>query len=403
MIFDVTIVGAGIVGLATAYQLSSRNPELKIAIVDKERKAAQHQTANNSGVIHSGIYYKPGGSKAINCRKGYEYLLNFCDEYEIPYKLCGKVIVASKEGEQASLEDIFQRGIANGLKGIQKISRAETLEREPHVHAVEAIWVPQAGIINYQQVAEKYLELVRANGAKFYPSQSLYRVIRKEDELRVITDKREIKTATLITCAGLYSDKVAALTGQKLDYQILPFRGEYYQLLPEKEYLVNGLIYPVPNPAFPFLGVHLTPRIQGGIEAGPNAVLALRREGYNRWQYHAKEFKETVRYPGFKALARKYWKTGLGEQHRAYSKKASVKALQTLIPSIRSADLVRGHAGVRAMAVRPNGEMIDDFLILEQERIINVCNAPSPAATASLAIGESVAEKALQQLEYFMR
>lgn len=399
MSFDVTIVGAGIVGLATAYQLSERNPGIKIAIVEKERKAAQHQTGNNSGVIHSGIYYQPGGSKAINCLKGYRYLLDFCDKYDIKYDLCGKVIVASQEEELEELDKIFDRGIKNGLEGIQKISKEETLEREPYVKAVKAIWVPQSGIVDYKEIAEKYLEIVRERGAKFFPSQSLYRIVDKGNELRVITDKREVNTATVVTCAGLYSDKVAKMTGQKIDYKILPFRGEYYNLLPEKEYLVNGLIYPVPNPAFPFLGVHFTPRIHGGIEAGPNAVLALKREGYTRWQYDAKEFRETVRYSGFRAIARKYWKTGLGEQHRSYSKKAFVKALRNLIPSIQENDLVRGGAGVRAMAVRPDGEMIDDFLILEQARVVNVCNAPSPAATASLAIGETVAGKVLAHLE----
>lgn len=398
MRFDITIVGAGIVGLATAYQLSERNPDLKIAIVDKERKVAQHQTGHNSGVIHSGIYYKPGGSKAINCRKGYRYLLDFCDKYGVKYDLCGKVIVATKEEERAELDKIYQRGIANGMQGIRKISKEETLEREPHVRTVEAIWVPQAGIIDYKEVAEKYFEIVKERGAKFYPSQSLYRVIDKGDELRVITDKREIKTEVVVTCAGLYSDKVAKITGQDINYKILPFRGEYYNLIPEKEYLVNNLIYPVPNPAFPFLGVHFTPRIHGGIEAGPNAVLAFKREGYTRWQYDSKEFRETIRYSGFKAIAKEYWKTGLGEQYRSYSKRAFVKALQGLIPSIQQDDLVRGGAGVRAMAVAPDGEMLDDFLILEQPRVVNVCNAPSPAATASLAIGEMVAERALGQL-----
>lgn len=398
MKYDVIIVGGGIVGLATAYQLSEKQPQLKIAIVEKEEKVAQHQTGHNSGVIHSGIYYEPGGSKAINCRKGYQYLLDFCEKYEIPYDLCGKVIVATKEEELPQLDKIYQRGIANGLTGIRKISKEETLEKEPHVNAVASIWVPEAGIIDYKEVAKKYLQIVRERGATLYPGQGLFKVTKKGSTLQISTDKRELSTNLLITCAGLYSDKVAKMTGQEIDYQILPFRGEYYELKEEKEYLVNNLIYPVPNPDFPFLGVHFTPRITGGIEAGPNAVLAFRREGYSRWQYHSTEFKETITYEGFKNIARKYWRTGLGEQVRSYSKAAFVRKLQELLPAIKAKDLKRGGSGVRAMACDKEGNLLDDFMILEQEKIINVCNTPSPAATASLAIGEMVMEKALKQL-----
>lgn len=398
MKYDITIIGAGIVGLATAYQLSKKRPDLKIAIIEKEEGVAQHQTSHNSGVIHSGIYYKPGSSKAINCRKGYRYLLEFCEQYQIDYQLCGKVIVATKPSELTQLEELYERGIANGLVGIRKLNKAETLEKEPYVNALASIWVPEAGIIDYKQVAKKYLEIVKERGGKLYPSQSLFKVVRKGNDLRIYTDKRELQTNVLITCAGLYADKVAKLTKQKIDFQILPFRGEYYLLKEEQEYLVNHLIYPIPNPDFPFLGVHFTPRIGGGIEAGPNAVLAFKREGYSRWHYNAKEFRETLRYPGFKKIARKHWKIGLLEQYRSYSKPAFVRALRQLIPLIKHSDLMRGGSGVRAMACDSKGNLIDDFLILEQDRIINVCNAPSPAATASLAIGEMVAEKALLQL-----
>lgn len=398
MRYDVIIVGGGIVGLATAYQLVKARPDLKLAIIEKEEKAAQHQTGHNSGVIHSGIYYKPNSSKAINCIKGYRYLLDFCDEHKVPYNICGKLIVATRESELTELEKIHQRGIANGLTGIQSLNKLQVLEKEPHVNAVAALWVPQAGIINYKQVAEKYLEIVREQGASWYPSQALYRVIKKGNTIKVFTDKRELECCLLITCAGLYADKIAKMTKQSVDFQILPFRGEYYDLKPEREHLVNQLIYPVPDPNFPFLGVHFTPMIQGGVEAGPNAVLAFRREGYNRWQYNAIEFRETLKYSGFKKLARKFWKTGLKEQYRSFSKRAFVKELQRMIPEIKSKDLKRAGAGVRAMACDAKGNLIDDFLVLEQQGIINVCNAPSPAATASLAIGEMITERALKQL-----
>lgn len=399
MKYDIIIVGGGIIGLATAYQLSEQYPDLKVAVVEKEDKVGQHQTGHNSGVIHSGIYYTPNSSKAINCRKGYQYLLDFCDEYDVPYQLCGKVIVATKESELPQLQKIFEHGQANGLEGLKMLTKEETLEKEPHVNAVASIHVPQSGIIDYQQVAEKYLAVFKERGGDLYPGQALYRVIKKGSQIQIFTDKRELHCKLLITCAGLYSDKIAKMTKQEIDFQILPFRGEYYDLKPEKEYLVNNLIYPVPNPNFPFLGVHFTPRLHGGIEAGPNAVLAFRREGYSRWNYNAVEFRETLQFKGFQTLAKKFWRTGLGEQYRSYSKSAFVRSLRKLLPSITSSDLKRGGAGVRAMACDAQGNLIDDFLILEQHRIINVCNAPSPAATASLAIGETIAQKAVKQLE----
>ncbi|MEM9885158.1 MAG: L-2-hydroxyglutarate oxidase [Bacteroidota bacterium] len=398
MKYDITIIGGGIVGLATAYQLSQNRLDLKIALVEKEEKVAQHQTGHNSGVIHSGIYYQPGGSKAINCQKGYRYLLDFCEQEDISYDLIGKVIVATKPSELAELDKIYERGVQNGLKGIRKISKEETLEKEPRVNAVAAIWVPEAGIVDYAEVARKYLSIAQKRGLYLYAGQSLCEVVQKPNEITVVTNKKELQTKMLITCAGLYSDKVARMTGQNIDYQILPFRGEYYDLLPEKEHLVNHLIYPVPDPNFPFLGVHFTPRIGGGVEAGPNAVLAFRREGYSRWNYNAAELKETIGYKGFQKIARQYWRTGLGEQIRSYSKTAFVRKLQQLLPSIKTSDLKRGGAGVRAMACDVQGNLIDDFLILEQKNIINVCNAPSPAATASLAIGEMVMMKVLKQM-----
>lgn len=396
--YDIAIIGAGIVGLATAYQLSQLRPELSIAILEKEDGPARHQTGHNSGVIHSGIYYKPGGSKALNCRRGYHYLLEFAREHDIRHDVCGKVIVATNEQERPRLDDILDRGLANGLEGIRKIGPEELREIEPHVKGLEAIWVPQAGIISYKDVAEKYLELtLQQNGEAFFGAKVSDISINKQ-EATVHTNRQSIHCRLVINCAGLYSDKVARMTMPELNIRILPFRGEYYELTPEKQYLVNNLIYPVPNPNFPFLGVHYTRMINGGIEAGPNAVLAFKREGYSRWDINSTELMETLSFPGFQKIARRYWRDGLGEMYRSYSKQAFVKALQHLIPEVGQEDLRRGGAGVRAMACGPDGNLIDDFLIETRPRVINVLNAPSPAATASLAIGETIAKQALAEL-----
>ena len=395
---DIAIVGAGIVGLATALQLSRKRPDLKICILDKENEVAAHQTGHNSGVIHSGIYYKPGGSKAINCRKGYRYLLEFCEQHEVPHEICGKVIVATREEELPLLRSIFERGLANGLEGIRMLSAGEVAEIEPHVKSVAGIWVPQTGIIDYGVLARKYASVLQNQGASLLLGHAFRGMERRNGGLIVRTSKGEIEASVLVNCAGLYADKAARLTGIDPGVQIVPFRGEYYVLAKEKEYLVNNLIYPVPNPDFPFLGVHYTRMMRGGIEAGPNAVLAFRREGYSRWDIKWSELLQILAYPGFRALAGKYWKTGLGEMRRSFSKGAFAKALQHLIPEVGKRDLRRGGAGVRAQAIDRNGMLIDDFLIHESPRVVNVLNAPSPAATASLAIGEMVAEKTLQQL-----
>lgn len=401
MQYDITIIGAGIVGLATAYQLSERHPDLKICIVEKEKDVALHQTGHNSGVIHSGIYYKPGGTRAVHCRRGYQLLLEFADQHGIQYDICGKVIVATNPPEQIKLDDILQRGMANGLEGIRKISREELLEIEPYAKGgVEAIWVPQAGIIHYRDVAKKYLEILKNRGATVIFDAKVLQIRQSNTESVVITGQNEIKSKVVINCAGLYSDKVARMTGAHQDIQILPFRGEYHEIVPEKQYLVRHLIYPTPNPNFPFLGVHFTRMIKGGIEAGPNAVLAFEREGYHRWDFDAKEFFETLAFPGFRKIAAKYWRNGWEEMKRSYLKSAFVKSLQKLVPEIQSEDLKPGGAGVRAMACDAQGNLIDDFLIFEDGKVINVCNAPSPAATASLAIGETIAGKTLKALGY---
>jgi (S)-2-hydroxyglutarate dehydrogenase len=396
--FDVVIVGAGIVGLATAYQILQRNKHLKVAVLDKENGVAQHQTGHNSGVIHSGIYYKPNSLKAQNCKRGYNLLLHFCKENNIAYDLCGKVIIATKEEERQALHNIYQRGLENGLEGIRKISREEVKDIEPYVTSVEGIWVPQTGIIDYKDVAKKLLERFNTEGGQFFPNNKVKEVKYVSSSVRVITDKQEIETRLMINCAGLYSDKIAQLTDKNIDIKIIPFRGEYYELKKEKEYLVKNLIYPVPNPNFPFLGVHFTRMIHGGIEAGPNAVLAFKREGYSRWQINFSELMETLTYPGFRKIATQYWDEGVMEMKRSFSKKLFVKALQNLIPEIQYDDVHRAGAGVRAQACNTEGGLLDDFSITESKHIINVLNAPSPAATSSFSIGETIAKMALKKL-----
>lgn len=414
--YDILIAGGGIVGLATALQLQRRNPRLRIAVLEKERQVAAHQSSHNSGVIHSGIYYKPGSLRATNCKRGYDLLIEFCKENGVPFEICGKIIVAVEESERGQLDKIYQRGFENGLAGIRKISPEEAREIEPHVRAAEAVWVPQTGIVDYGVVARKYAEIFQKNDGEIFTEQKVTAVSdvsrnvipakntdgisfrHTDDEVIVQTENQEFKTKIFVNCGGLYSDKIAQLTGEKPDLQILPFRGEYYELKPEREHLVRNLIYPVPNPNFPFLGVHFTRMIQGGIEAGPNAVLAFRREGYSRRDLNIRELSETLAFPGFRKIARKYWRDGWAEMKRSYSKRHFVFALQRLVPEISAEDVIPGRSGVRAMACDRAGNLLDDFLILARPRIVNVCNAPSPAATASLAVGETVAEKVLKMM-----
>ena len=393
---DFIIIGGGIVGLSTAYHLKMQNADLNVIVLEKENDVALHQTGHNSGVIHSGIYYKPGSLKAVNCKKGYDQLIQFCDENAIPYDLCGKIIVATEKKEIASLATILERGMANGLEGIKKINSQEIKEIEPHCAGIEGIWVPQTGIIDYVAVSKKYAELFLHSGGEIHFNQKVTSITDKGKFSVVQTEDAEFQATTIINCAGLYSDKVAKMTDQMVDVQILPFRGEYYSIKKEKEYLVKNLIYPVPNPNFPFLGVHFTRMINGGVEAGPNAVLAFAREGYTNKTINWKELKETLGHPGFQKVALKYWKDGLYEMYRSYSKMAFTKALQRLIPEIQKDDLEHQTAGVRAQACDSKGNLSDDFLIFKNNNIINVCNAPSPAATSSLAIGESIATLALK-------
>lgn len=398
MQYDVVVIGGGIVGLATAFQLKKSNPDLKLVLLEKENQLAKHQTGNNSGVIHSGLYYKPGSLKAINCIHGYHLLIDFCRANEIPFELCGKIVVATEDQELPLLENLFKRGEQNGLQNLKKLTQDQLKEYEPHVNGLAGIFVPQTGIVDYKKVAEKYGELIQKAGAEIHFDEQVIGVQQNEKNKVVITQKTSYTTQLVINCAGLYSDKVARMTVEKVNVKIIPFRGEYFKLRKEKEYLVKNLIYPVPDPNFPFLGVHFTRMAKGGVEAGPNAVLAFRREGYKKTDINIRELAETLAWPGFQKVAAKYWKTGFGEMYRSFSKAAFTKALQKLIPEIQQEDLVEGGTGVRAQACDRDGGLVDDFMILEEPNVINVCNAPSPAATSSLAIGETVAKLALERL-----
>ncbi len=391
---DAVIVGGGIVGLATALQLQRSRPQTRILVIEKETAVAQHQTGNNSGVIHSGIYYKPGSLKATNCINGYHQLIRFCDEQGIPYERCGKIIVATEDFEIPRLNALYERGIQNGLTGMKPLRAEELKEYEPHVAGLAGIFVPQTGIVDYTLVASKYAELLEKGGTSLKFGERVQGI--QGDT--VVTDKSTYQTKLVINCAGLYSDKVASMTVPGLNVRIIPFRGEYYKLKKEKESLVRNLIYPVPDPNFPFLGVHFTRMAKGGVEAGPNAVLAFSREGYKKSDIRLGELAEALAWPGFQKVAKKYWRTGFGEMYRSFSKAAFTRALQKLIPEIQSSDLVEGGAGVRAQACDRDGGLVDDFMILESENAVHVCNAPSPAATSSLAIGETVAGLAAKRL-----
>ena len=397
--FDILVIGAGIVGLSAAFQINQQRPDLRIGLIEKESGPSRHQSGHNSGVIHSGIYYVPGSEKAINCRRGYDMLLAFCEEHHLDYDICGKIIVATKESERSFLEKILKRALENGLEGVRKISAQEARQIEPHVNAVEAVWVPQAGIVNYKKVSEKYLEIFSKNGGDAFFNTKVVGIKHLGNEQIVQTTNGSFSTKLIVSCAGLYSDKLAAMSGIDTGLKIIPFRGEYYDLKKDKQHLVNNLIYPVPNPAFPFLGVHYTRMIEGGIEAGPSAVLAFRREGYSRWDFNFKELWEVLTFKGFHKIVRENWKFGLGEIYRSFSKRAFVRALQHLIPEVGYNDLERGNAGVRAMACDKEGNLIDDFRIFEIEGAIHLCNAPSPAATASLSIGKTIADLALKKMK----
>lgn len=395
MTYDITIIGGGIVGLATALHLKQKQPQLKVAVIEKEGGVARHQTGNNSGVIHSGIYYKPGSLKAQNCTAGYQKLIEFSQANDIPYELCGKLIVASSEAEIPALNQIYERGQANGLEGLKILWGDEMKAYEPHVAGVKAIYVPQTGIIDYGLVARRYAELFQDLGGEIFLGEAVLDIRPKSYQAEIFTTRRLYESKLVVNCAGLYSDKIAALTEPNLQVRIIPFRGEYYRLKPSRTHLVRGLIYPVPNPNFPFLGVHFTRMIKGGVECGPNAVFAFKREGYRKQDFQLQETLASLAWPGFRKVAAKYWEIGLGEFYRSFSKAAFTTALQKLIPEVQMSDLEPEGAGVRAQACDREGGLLDDFAILERKQFIHVLNAPSPAATSSLSIGETVANLAL--------
>jgi (S)-2-hydroxyglutarate dehydrogenase len=387
--YEVVIIGGGIIGLSTAMQLLRRYPRIgKVAVLEKEAELATHQTGHNSGVIHSGIYYRPGSWKSQFCVGGVKKLIQFCEENEIEYEQCGKVIVATDESELGRLQNLYERGIANGVEGLELVEPERLKEIEPHTFGIKALWSPKTGIIDYVKVASAHAMRFQQAGGGIYTSAPVQKITNSAGSLTIETSRGTLQARHIINCAGLYADKVAEMMGEQTDVRIIPFRGEYYTLRPESQHLVKGLIYPVPDPRFPFLGVHYTRNIHGQVEAGPNAVLALAREGYRKSDVDLVESWEAVTFPGFWKMSMQHWKTGVAEFHRSYSKKVFVHDLQRLLPEIRSEDLSPGGAGVRAQAVSRSGALLDDFSILRGQKAVHVLNAPSPGATSSLAIGE---------------
>jgi (S)-2-hydroxyglutarate dehydrogenase len=397
--FDIVIIGGGIVGLSTAMHATRAMPQLRLLLVEKEDAVARHQSGHNSGVIHSGIYYKPGSLKAKFCVAGAAAMVEFCREHNLPHEICGKVIVATREEEITRLKILWERGQANGLAGLRMLEKEQIREIEPHCRGILGVLVPSTGITDYAGVSRKYAEIVTAQGGTVSTGTEVRRVTRRGAEMIVETTRGDFRARFVINCAGLHSDRVSQMAGQTPEVRIVPFRGEYYDLVPERTHLVRTLIYPVPNPKFPFLGVHFTRRIQGGVDAGPNAVLALKREGYKRTDFNLKDFAGTLTYPGFWHMAGKYWRDGASEFYRSLSKAAFVKALQQLVPKVVSSDLVADGSGVRAQAVRPDGSLVDDFQFVQADRMLHVWNVPSPAATASLPIGRHIMEMARKAIE----
>ena len=390
---DICIIGGGIVGLASAYQISKKYPKKRIAILDKEHVLAFHQTGHNSGVLHSGIYYKPGSMKAKNCREGKLAMEEFCNENDIPYENCGKVIVATEKEELPRLHNIFKRGQENGVK-CEMIGRERLKELEPHCAGIQAVHVPEAGIIDYVEVCLHLARLVETSGKNQIFLHTRVRDILPDGKgLRVIAENMEVQAKYVINCAGLHSDRITKAGGQKPEVKIVPFRGEYFELTPSAHHLCRTLIYPVPDPKYPFLGVHFTKLINGSVECGPNAVLAMAREGYSRYDVNIRDLLEALTYPGFHLLMSRVWQVGAQELWRSFSKTAFVKALQRLVPEIRPDQLIEAPSGVRAQALSKDGFLVDDFLIQRNGNIINVCNAPSPAATSSLNIGKHILSK----------
>ncbi|HEV3510610.1 MAG TPA: L-2-hydroxyglutarate oxidase [Candidatus Sulfotelmatobacter sp.] len=396
--YHVIIIGGGVVGLGVALEITRRFPRQRLLVLEKENAVARHQSGHNSGVIHSGVYYRPGSLKARLCVAGAAAMVEFCGRHGVPHKVCGKVIVATREDELAGLEALRVRGEANGLQGLRLIGSEELREIEPHAAGLRALVVPSTGVTDYALVCQKYAELITANGGTVLTSAAATGIRRSQSEIVVETPRGAFATNALINCAGLYSDRISRMAGDEPGVMIVPFRGEYYDLVPERASLVRALIYPVPDPRFPFLGVHFTRRITGKVDAGPNAILALAREGYKQTDISVRDLASSVAFPGFWRMARRHWRMGIGEWRRSLSKKTFVRSLQQLLPEIRERDVVPGGSGVRAQALKPDGALVDDFQFVPSGKILHVLNVPSPAATASLTVGKAIVDMAAESL-----
>ncbi|HTW58598.1 MAG TPA: L-2-hydroxyglutarate oxidase [Terriglobales bacterium] len=392
--YNVIVVGGGVVGLGVGLEITRRFPHLKLLVLEKESGVARHQSGHNSGVIHSGVYYKPGSMKARLCVSGAAAMVEFCREHGIAHNVCGKVIVATRSEEFPRLEELRARGEANGLTGLRLIVPEELREIEPHAGGLKALVVPSTGVTDYAAVCEKYAELIAAAGGSILMSAQVTGIRRLADEVIVETPRGAFSTSALINCAGLFSDRICRMAGDDPGVKIVPFRGEYYELLPGRAHLVHALIYPVPDPRFPFLGVHFTRRISGKVDAGPNAVFALAREGYRHRDINLRDLASSLPFPGFWRMVRRHWRSGLDEWRRSLSKPTFVRALQRLLPEISESDLIPGGSGVRAQALQPDGSLVDDFQFKQSARMLHVLNVPSPAATASLAIGKAIVDMA---------
>ena len=395
--YDLVVIGGGIVGLSVAMKITRRLPRLRVLVAEKESRLAQHQTGHNSGVIHSGVYYKPGSVKARTCVAGAAAMVEFCRQHAIPFEVCGKVIVAATQEEVPRLRELLERGQANGIAGLRLLMREELREIEPHCAGLGALHVPTTGITDYSAVANKYADLAISGGAQVKTACEVIDIRRDGASSILETTQGALAARFVINCAGLQSDRISRTAGSKPEVQIVPFRGEYYDLIPERHSLVRGLIYPVPDTRFPFLGVHFTRRIHGGVDAGPNAVLAFKREGYKKGDFSLRDTLDALTYPGLWRMAAKYWRMGLDESYRSSNKAAFVKALQKLVPEIQPSDLVPGGSGVRAQALRRDGTMVDDFHFTCSDNMLHVGNVPSPAATASIPIGRAIVDMAQEQ------